>query len=65
MEMTIHEALSVARHLLVSRHGVCPRPNDASIGFAKAKVEGENLEQWSPGWQDAIRNARETLRGEA
>ena len=65
MEMTIHEALRIARRLLVSRHGVCPRPDDAAIAFAKAKVEGETLEQWSPGWQEAIRNARETLRGEA
>ena len=65
MEMTIHEALSVARHLLVSRHGVCPRPNDASIGFAKAKLEGETLGQWSPEWQETISNALKTLRGEA
>ena len=65
MEMTIHEALRIARRLLVSRHGVCPRPNDAAVAFAKAKLEGETLGQWSPEWQDAISNARETLRGEA
>ena len=65
MEMTIHEALRIARRLLVSQYGICPRPDDAAIGFAKAKLEGETLGQWSPEWQDAISNALETLRGEA
>ena len=65
MEMTIHEALRIARHLLFSQYDVCQRPNDAAIGFAKAKLEGETLGQWSPEWQETISNALKTLRGEA